>query len=87
MEDINNQKEEPMKVIYDLFDVPKPLIAPKEKRSSKHLKKRKRTFFGTMEINPKRKNTTSSGSSQFQKEEDIVEWPKPLTGWTGRRTF
>ena len=40
-EDINIQKEEPMKVIYDLFDVLTPLVAPEEKRSSK----RKRTFF------------------------------------------
>ena len=26
-EDINNQKEEVMKVIYDLFDLPMPLVA------------------------------------------------------------
>ena len=26
-EDISNQKEEPMKVTYDLFDVPIPLVA------------------------------------------------------------
>ena len=50
-EDINNQKEEPMKVIYDVFDVLMPLVALEEKRSSKQ----KRTFSRTMEINPKRK--------------------------------
>ena len=62
-EDINNQKEEPMKVIYNLSDVPMPLVAPEEKHSSKQ----KRKFSGTMEINPKRKNTTFRGSSQFKK--------------------
>ena len=28
LEDVNYQKEEPMKVIYDLFNVPIPLVAP-----------------------------------------------------------
>ena len=32
--DISNQKEKPMKVIYDLIDVPMPSFAPEEKRSS-----------------------------------------------------
>ena len=63
LEDINNQNEKPMNVIYDLFDVPMPLVAPVEKRSSKW----KSTFSETMEINPKRKNTTFRGSSQLKK--------------------
>ena len=62
-EDISDQKEEPMKVIYDLFDVAMPLVTPEEKRSSKW----KRTFSGIMEINLKRKNTTSRGSIEFKK--------------------
>ena len=33
-EDINNKKEEPMKVIYDLFDVPMHFVASEEKRAS-----------------------------------------------------
>ena len=67
-EDINNQKEEPTMVIYDLFDVQTPLVSPEEKRSSK----RKSEFSETMEINQKRKNTTSRGSSQLKKG-DVVE--------------
>ena len=60
-----NQKEELMKVIYDLFDVLMPLVAPpfEEKRPSK---KSKRTFSGTMEINPKRKNTIFRGEKSRQ---------------------
>ena len=58
-----------MMVIYDLFDVPMPLVAPYEKHSSK----RKRTFLGAMEINPKRKR-----SSQFKKG-DVVKWLQPPT--------
>ena len=49
-----------MKVIYDLFNVPTPSVAPEEKCSSK----RKRTFSGIMVMNPKRKNTTSGGNCQ-----------------------
>ena len=49
--DINNQKEEPMKTIHDLFDVPMAFVGPEERR----LSKRKRTFSGIMKINPKRK--------------------------------
>ena len=50
-DDINNQKEEPMKVIYDLFDVLMPLVTPDKNCPSK----RKRTFSGTIEIKLKRK--------------------------------
>ena len=60
-EDISDQKEEPMKVIYGLFDVPIPLVALEEKR----LRKRKRTFSKAMEINQKTKSTTPRGCSQL----------------------
>ena len=49
-EHMNNQKEETMKVIHDLLDVPMSLVSSKEKRSCK----RKRKILGTMEIKPKR---------------------------------
>ena len=42
-----------MKIIYDLFDVPMPLVAPEEKRSSKQKKK---IFSGTMNIEKKKFN-------------------------------
>ena len=71
-EDINNQKEEPMNVIYDLFNVPMPSVTSKKKGSSK----RNMAFSGTTEINPK-KNTTSRGSCQFKKG-DVVEYEEPL---------
>ena len=35
LKDMNYQKEELMKVIYDLFNVPVLLVAPKEEYSSK----------------------------------------------------
>ena len=56
-ENINNQKEKPMKVIFDLFGVSMLLVGLEEKRSSK----RKRTFSGTMEIDPKRKEYNFQG--------------------------
>ena len=68
MGDINSQKEEPMNVIYNLFDVPTTFVGPEGKRSSK----RKRTVSRTIEINPKRKNTTSRGSNQLKKV-DVAE--------------
>ncbi len=49
LEDINNQKEKPMKVIMT-YNVP-ILVVPEEKHSSKQ----KMIFSGTMELNPKRK--------------------------------
>ena len=48
--DISNRKEEPMVVMYDLFEIPIPQIEP-ERRSSK----RKRQHTGTLDIEPKRK--------------------------------
>ena len=53
-----------------------PFIAPEEKRSSKQ----KRTFSGTMEINPKRNNTTSRGNSQFKKGMLRSDWSTPTDG-------
>ena len=47
-----NKKRELMKVIYDLFNIPMPVVDPEEKCSSKQ----KKTFLGTMKINMKRKN-------------------------------
>ena len=82
-EDINNHKEEPMKVIHDLFNVSMTLVAPEEKSSSKMENK----FSGTMEINPKRKNTTFRGGNQLKKGENVVEWLEPSTGWTGLKTI
>ena len=61
LEDTNNKKEEPMKVIDDLFNVPMPSAAPEEKHSSKL----KRIFSESIEIPPP--NTTSRGMSQFRK--------------------
>ena len=46
LEDIDNQKEELMKVTDDLFDVLMPLIAPEEIR----LSKRKMTFLGKVPV-------------------------------------
>ena len=50
----NYWREEPIKVIYDLFEVLIPQVAPEQKCSSKH----KRQLSLTSDIDPKRNNTT-----------------------------
>ena len=78
LENINNQKKVPMTVIYDLFGVLMAKVAPEEKSSSKW----KRTFLETMEINLKRKNTTSRGSSQLKKGMLGSGWSPHRMDWS-----
>ena len=70
MKDISNQKEEPMKVIYDLFNVPMPFVVPEERHSSEW----KKTFSGTMEITQKEKRKLP---------EEVVNSKKGCYGVTG----
>ena len=69
-DDMNNQKEEPMKIIYELYDVAMLLVASEEKS------KRKWTCSGTMRINQKRK--------KIQRLELVVNSKKGMLwcGWS-----
>ena len=81
LEDIDNQKEESMKVIDYLFDIPVPWVAPEEKRS----RKRKKKLFRSYGDKLKKKKYNFRGGRQLKKR-DVVKWLEPLTGWTSRRT-
>lgn len=63
-----------MKVIYDLFKVPMPLVAMDER----HLSKQKRKLSRIIQINPKRQKYIVNS-----KKGDIVKYWHTPTKWTG----
>ena len=65
----NYHREEPIKVIYDLFGILRLQVAPKQKRSSK----RKRQSSLILDIDSKRKRYDFRGS-EISKEGDVVEY-------------
>ena len=58
-----------IKVIYDLFEVLRPQVAPEQKCSSK----RKRQPSLTLDIDPKRKKIRLLKKGKISKDEDAVE--------------
>ena len=64
----NYCREEPIKVIYDLFEEPRHQVAPEQKRSSK----RERQPSLTLDIDPKRKRYDLRGR-EILKGADVAE--------------